>query len=87
MNNTLPLVLLNSEAFLVRERCPSSVVYDIMVIAFTSMASWKSSIDVYAFFNEEDLMRGMSSTQVSKCVVMVSSTVCVDVLRYYVSVW
>ena len=80
MNDTLPLSVLNSEAFLVREIYPSSVVYDVMVILFTSMASWKASIDVYVGFDEEELMRGMSSMQVSKYAVMALSPVCVDMM-------
>ena len=55
-----PLAVLNSEAFLVRA-CPRSVVYENMVIALVSMASWKALIDVYEDFDEEVLMQGMSS--------------------------
>ena len=39
MKETPLLEVLNSEVFLVRARCPISVVYDVMVIMFVSMAS------------------------------------------------
>ena len=69
INDVPPLADLNSEAFLVRARCPRSVVYDDMVIAFASMTSWKILIDVYVGFDEGVLVRGMSSMRVSSCAV------------------
>ena len=80
MNDVLPLAVLNSEAVLVRARCPSSVVNDDMVMAFASMTSWKILIDVYVGFDEDVLMRGMSSMRVSNCAVMASNPVCVDMM-------
>lgn len=39
MKETLPFVLLNLKAYCVRARFPSLVVYDVMVIVFSYMAS------------------------------------------------
>ena len=80
IKETSLLAVLKSEAGLVRARCPRSVVYDNMVMAFASMASWKAFIDVYVGFDENVLMRSMSSMRVTNCAVMVSSPVCVDMM-------
>ena len=51
-----------------------------MAIVFVSMASWKALVDVYEGFEEEVLIRDMSSMRISNCDVMVSSPDFVDMI-------